>query len=116
MFILFIMETPNSFTKKNKNSELLRKKTNCDLVSAVWHCSELQPWTLYSLEPEQFVAMERVEELWEILAEIEWENLVKLRDGLLTNAQIAEIIVPHIYAKYPWVAEWAVSYALWLIM
>ena len=106
------METPSSFTQKNKNSKLLHEKINNDLAKAV----ELQPWTLYSLEPEQFVAMEKVEELWEILAVEEWENLVKLRNDLLTNSQIAEIIIPHIYVKYPWVAAGAVSCALWLLM
>ena len=106
------METPSSFTQKNKNSKLLHEKINNDLAKAV----ELQPWTLYSLEPEQFVAMEKVEELWEILAVEEWENLVKLRSDLLTNSQIAEIIIPHIYVKYPWVAAGAVSCALWLLM
>lgn len=106
------METPSSFTQKNKNSKLLHEKINNDLAKAV----ELQPWTLYSLEPEQYAAMERVKELWKILADKEKENLVKLRDDLLTNAQIAERVIPHIYGAYPEVAEVAVSHALWLIL
>jgi len=110
------METPNSFTQRNRNSESLRTKTSHDLVKAVWECSELKPWTLCSLEPEQYSAMKKVEELWKILADKEKEKLVKLRDKLLTNAQIAEKLIPDVYSKYPWVAASAVSYALWLIL
>ena len=110
IFILLIMETPSEFNQKTKKVDSSCIETSKRL------CDELKPWTLYSFEPEQFVAMEKVEELWEILAVEEWENLVKLRNKLLTNSQIAEIVIPHIYVKYPWVAAGAVSYALWLLM
>ena len=110
------METLSSSTQKSKNSESLRTKTNHNLVSAVWQCGEIQPWTLCSFEPERYTAIKKVKEIGRMLAKEEREKLIIFRNQLLTNAQIAKELIPHIYSQYPEVAEHAVWEALLIIL
>jgi hypothetical protein len=65
---------------------------------------------------EQYAAINRVNELWKTLANTMSKQIIELRNNLLTNAQIAEILIPETYLKYPWVAARAVSHALLLVL